>query len=204
MGHVNQHLKKHIEETIIPQYAAFDKAHNKDHVYSVIENSLEIALDHDVNINMVYTIASYHDIGIMFGREHHHITSGQYLEGDRLLHQWFDQQQIRVMKEAVEDHRASNKHEPRTIYGKIISEADRMIDVDTILYRTIEYGKKHYPDYSFDEQFARAATHIESKYGEAGYLKLWLHTKKNSEGLKKLRSLLQDQSTMRAMCQKYY
>ena len=49
-------------------------------------------------------------------------------------------------KEAVvEDHRASTDHEPRSIYGKIVAEADRIIDPDITLRRTVQYGLKQNP-----------------------------------------------------------
>ncbi len=49
------------------------------------------------------------------------------------------------MREAVEDHRASTDHEPRSLYGKIVAEADRIIDPDTTLRRTVQYGLKQNP-----------------------------------------------------------
>jgi uncharacterized protein len=41
------------------------------------------------------------------------------------------------MKEAVEDHRASSSRQPRSIYGKIVAEADRDIDTHEIFLRAI-------------------------------------------------------------------
>ena len=130
-------LCEHIRERIIPQYVNFDKAHRIDHVEKVIEESMKLALHYEVNSAMVYTIAAYHDLGLCEGREFHHIVSGKILFADETLWQWFTDDQMLQMKEAIEDHRASNKQAPRSIYGKIVAEADRIIDPEITLYRTI-------------------------------------------------------------------
>ena len=67
------------------------------------------------------------------------------------------------MKEAVEDHRASNKHVPRSIYGKIVAEADRIIDPDITLRRTVQYGLSNYPELDKEKQYIRFLTHLKEK-----------------------------------------
>ena len=196
-------LKEYVVAYIIPQYLAFDKGHNIDHVKDVIENSLVIAEDFDVDIDMVFTVAAYHDVGIKFGREKHNITSAKILADDKFIAELFSKDQIIIMKEAIEDHRASNNYEPRSIYGKIISEADRIIDAEKIIYRTIEYGKTNFPNLSDEEQYERIYEHIKNKYGENGYMKLWLNTERNVKGLEKIRALLKDKQAMRNMCNSY-
>ncbi len=199
MKAITSSLKSYIETTILPRYSdpAIDKAHDLSHINTVIDNSLEIAKEHEVNIDMVYTIAAYHDVGIAKGRKDHHITSGEILYADKALAQWFTPDELITMKEAIEDHRASSSHPPRSLYGRIISEGDRDISPDTILYRTMLYGYKLDPTLSFDEQFDRTISHVEDKYGENGYLTLWLETSKNKEGLRVIRKLLTDRAAMR-------
>lgn len=195
---IRKEIIEYIDGIILPRYAYFDKAHQMDHARNVIEQSLEIAKDHSVNLEMVYVIAAYHDIGLQFGREYHEINSGILLLEDQELLNWFDMNQLKLMKEAVEDHRASAKTEPRSIYGKIVAEADRLIDYKSILYRTIQYGLKNYPELSNEEQFERTVQHIEEKYGENGYLKLWLKTKKNIEALKDIHLHLKNKEKMKS------
>lgn len=204
MNQINQDLQTYIQTSILPQYEPYDKAHSTDHIAQVINNSLTIAEDYPVDRNLVYTIAAYHDIGIRFGRKDHHITSGNYLLEDKELTKWFSQDELYIMKEAIEDHRASNDYEPRSIYGKIVAEADRDIIPETIIYRTMEYGKKNYPNYSFEEQFIRSYEHIVEKYGVNGYLKLWLETKQNREGLKALQELVEDKDRLKEICKRFY
>lgn len=204
--HNNQfeQLKNYIEENIIPQYNNFDAAHNIEHVKRVIDNSLEIAKDYDVNIMMVYTIASYHDLGLSVDRKTHHIISANILLKDKKLLEWFDKQQIDIMAQAVKDHRASSTTRPETIYGLIVSEADRDLDCDVVVKRTIDYGKSNYPDYSKEEHFLRMKEHIVEKYGEHGYIKLWLNTSLNQERIKRLIQLSKDEDQLQQLFNKFF
>ncbi len=201
---MNPSLKIHLHDTIIPFYRAFDPAHQMDHVKTVIENSLDIAKDYDVNLDMVYVIACYHDIGMQFGRKDHHITGGHFLYHDAYLRLFFSEEEMIMMKEAIEDHRASKEEEPRSIYGKIIAEADRDISLEIVMLRTVQFGYKHYPDISKEEHIARAYEHILEKYGPQGYLKLWLKTKKNQEGLQEIHAMLRDRKKMEAYLERLY
>jgi uncharacterized protein len=201
---MEKELLTYLYNKIIPLYRHFDDAHQMDHVEKVIENSIEIAKPYEVNHDMVYVIACYHDIGMQFGRNDHHITGGLFLYNDQELSKYFTKEQRRIMKEAVEDHRASNDEPPRSIYGKIIAEADRDIDIEIVVTRTIQYGFKHYPDSDEEEHIERAYQHIEEKYGPNGYLKLWLETKKNRDGLNKIHHLLSDSKTLRTLIFEHY
>lgn len=107
--HVPVELQNYVRQSIIPQYANFDKAHQIDHVEKVMEESLKLAAHYEVDYSMVYVIAAYHDLGLYEGREFHHITSGKVLLADETLRRWFTDEQLLQMKEAIEDHRASNK-----------------------------------------------------------------------------------------------
>ncbi|MBQ5844783.1 MAG: HD domain-containing protein [Alistipes sp.] len=194
---MNSKLKEYIEREILPLYLSFDKAHNIDHVTQVIQQSMELASHYDVDINMVYTIAAYHDTGLSKDREYHHITSGEILSADTNLKEFFSVEQITIMREAVEDHRASSKSAPRTIYGSIVAEADRCIEPYTIIRRTVQFGLNHYPTLSIDEHFARCNEHLEEKYGPNGYLKLWIPQSNNAERLSKLRHIMTDKGALR-------
>lgn len=139
-------LREYIEINILPQYATFDKAHRLNHAEKVIEESMKLAQYYEVEPAMVYTIAAYHDLGLCEGREFHHLISGKILAADEKLRKWFSEAQLQTMKEAVEDHRASNKQAPRSMYGKIVAEADRIINPEVSLRRAIQYGLSNYPE----------------------------------------------------------
>ncbi len=137
---INESLKNYIVTNILPLYDDFDAAHQRNHVDIVMEQSMAIAADLDVDMDMVFTIAAYHDTGLTEDRKTHHLVSGKIVREDRWLRDWFSEEQIETMAQACEDHRASSDHEPRSIYGKIVAEADRFIDPDTIILRTVQYG----------------------------------------------------------------
>ena len=143
---VTPKIRDYVEAHIIPLYDGFDKAHQRDHVRMVISQSMDFAAQMEVDADMVYVIAAYHDIGLCEGREHHHEVSARMLLADNELRRWFSESQLQTMAEAVEDHRASSDHAPRSLYGRIVAEADRFIDPDTIIRRTVQYGMDHYPE----------------------------------------------------------
>lgn len=194
---MNRELEQYIERTVIPRYEGFDRAHGTEHVRTVIARSLALARHYDVSIEMVYAVAAYHDTGLAFGRERHHIDAGRILFEDRELRRWFSEEQLRVMREAVEDHRASSDHAPRSIYGRIVAEADRCIEPLTILRRTIQYGLAHYPQLDRQGHYDRFAEHLRKKYADGGYLRLWLRESDNARRLEELRAWIRTPNSLR-------
>lgn len=189
-------LIDYIETEILPRYEVFDKAHDRTHALTVISQSLKLAQHYDVNVAMVYTIAAFHDTGLAEGREQHHTASARIVRSDKRLKALFTAEEIEIMADAVEDHRASSSKPPRTIYGKIVAEADRIIDSDTIMRRTIQYGLSHYPELSKEGHIERAVAHIKEKYGESGYLKLWIPQSDNAARLQDFRTLISNEQQL--------
>ena len=199
---LNIELQKYIESEIIPRYDEFDAGHRRDHVMTVIEQSLELAQYYDVDINVVYAVAAYHDTGLVDSRERHHVASGEIVMADECLRQWFGEEQIVVIAEAVEDHRASNKNVPRSIYGKIVAEADRLIDGATIVRRTIQYGLAHYPHLDKDGHYNRFVEHMNEKYAEGGYMKLWIPESPNAQRLRDFQQKIKSDKELRLLFEK--
>lgn len=193
-----------VEQNILPRYAMFDKAHNLSHVNSVIKRSLTLALTIGADIDMAYVIAAYHDLGLDGPRAIHHITGGKILASDARLRRWFSPEQIKIMREAVEDHRASASHAPRSIYGKIVAEADRDISPETVFRRTVQYGLAHYPEMSEEEHWARFAEHMDNKYSSHGYIKLWIQNSPNQKSLNDIRNIINDPEALRREFDKYF
>lgn len=186
-----------VERQILPRYNAFGESHGLRHVTRVIKNSLRLADVTGADIDMVYVIAAYHDLGMEGPRAIHHLTSGKILMADARLKKWFNADQLKVMKEAVEDHRASSSRQPRSIYGKIVAEADRDIDVHEIFLRAIQYGKENDPDKTVEEHWERFAQHMDEKYSNNGYIKLWIPNSPNEKALKELRNIIEDKKLLR-------
>ena len=197
-------LMEFVEKQILPRYTAFGESHGLYHVTRVIKNSLELARMLGADINMTYTIAAYHDLGMEGPRAIHHITSGKILTADARLKKWFSPEQIKIMRKAVEDHRASASHAPRSIYGKIVAEADRDIDIDTVFTRAIQFGIEHDPDKDKEWQFKRFDSHMEEKYSNNGYIKLWIPHSPNEKKLKELRDIIVNKELLRQYFDKIY
>ena len=159
---IREDIQKFVIDEIVPQYAGFDPAHKEDHALTVIEQAMLLmdgmsdwraTQDEETASNWqevperekLFIAAACHDLGLVNGRERHHLDSGIIIRSDSRLRQWFTEEDIETIAQAAEDHRASGKSAPRSIYGKIVAEADRVIDGDTIIRRTIQYGLTHYP-----------------------------------------------------------
>lgn len=200
MAVISPQIIDYVEREIIPRYASFDKAHREDHVRMVIEQSLKL-IEHEpsMNADMVYVIAAFHDLGLINGRENHHKDSRKILEADKFIAVCFPPEQIRIMGEAVEDHRASNGHKPRNEYGLIVAEADRFIEPETIIRRTIQYGLANYPQLDKAGHYQRTINHLNEKYGPDGYLKVWIPWSDNAANLRKLQAFLADQPRLDAI-----
>jgi len=195
-------LVEFVETNILPQYAQFDRAHNLEHVTRVIRNALDLVRRTGADINMVYTIAAYHDLGMSGPRAIHHITGGKILAADSRLKRWFSTEQIKIMKEAVEDHRASASHAPRSLYGKIIAEADRDIVPEIVFRRTVEFGLANYPELDHEQQWQRFCQHMDEKYSVNGYIRLWIPGSQNEQRLNELRRIIADKRLLREAFEK--
>lgn len=190
---LNEELVEYIEKKIFPLYDRNEFAHGINHIKTVIRRSLELADGYDVDFNIVYTVAAYHDLGHFIDRKRHEIISAEMFMKDENIKRWFADEQRMVIKEAIEDHRASCNHVPRTIYGKIVSTADRtIVDMDNTIKRSYTYGKKNYIGLSEEEQFDKVYEHLVEKYGESGYAKVYLEDKEFDEAVSKLRQALEN------------
>lgn len=203
-SNVSLDLMEFVEKNILPRYAAFDKAHNLTHINRVINRSLELASKIGADADMAYAIAAYHDLGLEGPRAVHHLTSGKILAADQRLQKWFTNEQLKIMKEAVEDHRASTSHTPRSLYGKIVAEADRDLEPSIVFRRTIEYGIDHYPEKNKEEQWQRFLSHMENKYSSHGYIRLWLPNSPNEQNLKRIRELISAPQLLREEFDRIY
>ncbi len=204
MKDIPESLKQYIDTCILPMYDSFDAAHHRDHAQMVIDQSFLIAQHYQVNNAMVYVIAVYHDTGLSHDRKTHHLVSGQIIRNDAKLKGFFTDEQIEIMAQAVEDHRASIDHEPRSIYGKIVAEADRFIDPYKIIERTVQYGLEHYPELDRQGQYQRTQEHMHSKYADGGYLKLWFPESPNVQRLEELRAIIRNEAQLQSVFDEVY
>lgn len=222
----NSEIEAYIYDEIVPRYSAFDNAHKEDHALTVIRQSEALlegraawlaeqaeadkasrVREEEVEADSIWNApvdrmllmmaAACHDLGLVNGRENHHLDSGIIIRQDARLRNWFSEEEIETIAQAAEDHRASGKGAPRSIYGMIVAEADRIIEGDTIIRRTIQYGQKHYSDLCREEQIERAVAHLKEKYGRGGYLKLWIPWSDNAVRLNALQDIIADDKALR-------
>lgn len=190
---VNKELKKYIEENIFKVYDLNGEAHGINHIKNVLERAFELADGNkQIDFNMLYTAVSYHDIGDHIDRENHEKVSAKWMMEDEELDKFFSYEQKEIIKEAIEDHRASNKNIPRNIYGKILSSADR--NIDTYFYRSCKYGLEHYKDFTIEQQIERVYEHAIGKFGKNGYAvnKFYIKDEKYNNYLKELQELIEN------------
>ena len=211
---IREDVVRYVFDEIVSRYAGFDPAHRENHALTVIEQAMNL-LDgraawlegqstetaelwsEEIDREILFTAAACHDLGLVNGRENHHTDSGIIIRNDSRLKEWFTQEQIELIAQAAEDHRASGKSAPRSIYGKIVAEADRVIDGETIILRTVQFGFTHYPDLGREGHIERAVAHLKEKYGRGGYLKLWIPWSDNATRLSDLQDTIADDDAIR-------
>ena len=201
---IREDLRRYIEQEILPLYDSFDRGHRRDHAHQVIERSAQIAEAFEVDAEMVYAIAAYHDTGLRFGRENHHSDSARIVLADRELRRWFTTEQIETIAQAAEDHRASAARAPRTIYGRIVAEADRLIIPELIIRRTVQYSLANFPALDREGHWQRSLEHLHEKYDEGGYLRVWIEESDNGEKLRELRKIIANRPLLRTMFETIY
>ena len=201
---INKELKEYIENNIFPEYEKNDKGHNLQHIDYVINRSIKFAdTVPDVNYNIVYTVAAYHDIGHHIDPKKHELVSAEIMYCDDKLKEFFNDEERIIIKEAIEDHRASSNHEPRSIYGKIVSTADRNNTVEACLRRSYCYNKKLHPEFNDEQIFEDCHYHLNDKFGENGYAKFYFKDEEYEKFLTDIRDILANKDRFIEIQRKY-
>ena len=204
MNTLNLEIVSFVETQILPRYAAFGKSHGIAHVQRVIANSIELARIVGADVNMTYVIAAYHDLGMSGERAIHHIIGGKILFTDARLKKWFSPERLTIMREAIEDHRASASRQPRSIYGKIVAEADRDLDTEVIFRRAIQFGLERYPEKDKEAQWERFRQHMQEKYARGGYVRLWIPNSPNRLRLMEIQAIIDNPLLLRQWFDRLY
>ena len=193
---INPELKTYIETEIFPLYEKNESSHGINYIYTVINRSLNIAKEYEVNNNIVYTVAAYHDLGHYISPKIHEKLSADIFMKDNKIKKWFTEEEIQTIKEAIVDHRASSNHEPRSIYGKIVSTADRSIkSIDVSIKRAYTYYINNFPSIPKKERIQKVYEHLNGKYGSNGYAKTYLYDEEFETAKKKFTEALSDKDT---------
>lgn len=172
---MNNNLKDYIVNNILPEYSKNDSGHRIEHINYVIDRCYKFSEQFEnIDFDMLYTAAAFHDIAHHIDKKNHEKLSAQIFFENCEMKRFFTEEQIVLIKEGIEDHRASSKHTPRSDYGKILSSADRSTSVEEFLRRTHAYTLKHYNNLSLNEIIERGYNHTKEKYGKSGYAKSYV------------------------------
>jgi len=190
---VNINLRKFIESEILPEYELNDKGHNVDHIEFVLNRAYELAENYDINYDMLYTVVCFHDIACHINRDEHEILSAKRIYEEKKLKEFFNNDELLIMKQAIEDHRASLEYIPRNIYGKILSSADRKTDVDGYLKASMGFSLKKNPEISDMDVIQDSYEFAIKKFGKEGYArtKMYVEDKKYTAFLDELEYLIE-------------
>lgn len=201
---VNKKLKEYIQNNIFKIYDLNGEAHGINHIKYVLQRAFEISKPYEAEIDydMLYAAVSYHDIGDHIDRANHEKISAKWMMEDKMLEEFFSKEQRIIIKEAIEDHRSSNKEMPRNLYGKILISADKNTDINTYIKRAYAYGIEHYKDITLEEQLERVYEHAQNKFGKNGYAvnKYYVKDEKYAKYLEELQELLEDKEVFFKKC----
>jgi len=191
---INLELKKYIESNIIPEYKLNDEGHNVDHINYVLNRAFEISNNYSLNIDMLYACVMFHDIACHIDRERHEILSSERALNDKYLNKYFVKKQLIEIANAIEDHRASLERDPRNIYGKILSSADRKVEIKVYLISSISFALKNNPQKSKEKILIESYDFAVKKFGVGGYAinKIYVNDQKYKYFLETLQFLIKN------------
>lgn len=199
---VDSGVFEYIQKNIFTQYASVkDECHGLKHIYDVITRSFDLFwnLCLDMSPTVVFVVASYHDIGRIVDDETHEIESAKIFLADEFMKKQFDGETRKIIAQAIEDHRASLKGEPRNIYGKLVASADRNYEVSQPLVRTYQYRMYSDLESSLEDKMQDSYDHLQIKFGRDGYAeKVWFDDGVYEEYLRDLRALMENYDSFRA------
>ncbi len=196
---MNVNLISYIQTYILPEYTKNDNGHGIEHINYVIDRCFKFAKQFDnIDLDMLYAIAAFHDIAHHIDKKNHEILSAKIFYDNEDMKQFFSDEQRIIIKEAIEDHRASSNCIPRSDYGKMISSADRSTDVNEFLRRTHAYTLKHTPEATIEQMLSRAYIHTSDKYGDKGYAKHYVIDDEYNEFRNEISNLLSNKNLFNA------
>ena len=165
-------LVAYIKTNIFSRYDSAN-GHGLDHIQNVIRRSLDFAkrindgdikttasdfanlpeslADGHINYDICFAVAAFHDLGREKNNKLHHLVSAAWFLDDEFMEEFFSREALRVAADAIMDHRASNTIPPVTIYGRIVSSADRDTDCYDIMRRAYAYNRHVHPERTDDE-----------------------------------------------------
>lgn len=168
LKNVDLKLRDYVEKKVFPLWELNDKGHGPIHRTEVIRRifALNETFHLQLDSNMLFVIASYHDVGKYIDHKRHHLIAAEKFMKDEEIKQFFTDDQKIIIKEAIEDHRSSKEDEPRNVYGKLISSADRNTTIEMVFIRSFFVAKDRMPDMKVNEYLDYTVNRLGNRYGE--------------------------------------
>lgn len=189
---VDLKLRDYVEKKVFPLWELNDKGHGPIHRTEVIRRifALNETFQLNLNPNMLFVIASYHDVGKYIDHKKHHlIAAAKFMEDEQIKKFFTDNQRI-IIKEAIEDHRSSKEDDPRSVYGKLISSADRNTTIEMVFIRSFFVAKDRMPDMNINEYLDYTVNRLINKYSEENPENMFFEDDIYKVFLKDMRDLL--------------
>ena len=189
---VNKKLKDYIYEHIFPEYEKNDGGHNVAHILEVIRRSFALndTFKLGLNHNMIFAIAACHDWGKYEDHEKHHLIAARNFMNDKGMKKFFNEDERKVIKEAIEDHRSSKEDEPRSVYGKLISSADRNTRIEIVFIRSFFVAHERMPETNIEEYLDYTIKRLSKKYDEENPENMFFEDKTYKVFIENMRDLL--------------
>ena len=192
---VNPELKEYIKINIFPEYSKNDGGHNLAHIKEVIRRifALNDTFKLHLDSNMLYAIASCHDWGKYEDHETHHLIAARNFMADENMKEFFSDEERIIIKEAIEDHRSSKEDEPRSVYGKLISSADRNTRIEIVFIRSFFVAHERMPEYNIEDYLDHTIKRLSKRYSEENPENMFYEDRTYSTFLHDMREILKNE-----------
>ena len=189
---VDNKLQNYIENEIFPLYEKNDKGHGILHIKEVIRRSFALNETFKLGLdkNMIFTIASCHDLGKYIDHEKHHLIAAVNFFSNDEFKKFFSDKERLIIKEAIEDHRSSKEDLPRSEYGKLISSADRNTTIEIVFIRSFYVALERMPNENIENYLDYTLNRLRKKYSEENPENMFYEDKIYIQFLKDMRALL--------------
>lgn len=192
-------LKEYVEENIFPQYEPNDKAHGVVHILEVIRRSFALNDTFKLGLddNMVYAISACHDLGKYEDHTIHEKIAAQRFINDDNMKRFFTDEERKIIKEAIEDHRSSKEDEPRSIYGKLISSADRNTRIEMVFIRSFFVAKERMPKEGIEDYLNYTIKRLSKKYSLENPENMFFEDDTYKSFIQEMRQLLKNEQAFK-------
>ena len=189
---VNQELKDYIKKNIFPEYEKNDGGHNIVHILEVIRRTFALNDTFKLGLddNMMFAMAACHDWGKYIDSDNHPFIAAKNFMNDEFMEKFFDEDERKTIKEAIEDHKSSKEDDPRSVYGKLISSADRNTRIEIVFIRSFFVSHERMPNDEIEGYLDYTIKRLSKRYSLENPENMFFEDRTYKEFLQDMRALL--------------